>query len=227
MVCLSPSSIGMVFDTRLKRDLIFLVTNAGMLVVHTEDKALAGVKPVVKLSSLAIAGNVVYLSNGDYLEESIQQASSITLHEKDSRFTLELTTCNYGNNTRIRFAYRMKGYEEEWNETKPGDNLVRYTAVPPGRYILQIRATDETGRWSDQLTELQVHIVPYFYKSVWFYLALLVLGCIGVWILYRRKIYPLSPAACHSGEEGGRTHTGTGCSEQAAGSNGPACQGGY
>mgnify|MGYP001025201939 FL=1 len=171
-----------------KRDLIFLATNAGMLVLHAEDKAMAGVKPVVKLSSLTIAGNAVYPSSGDYLEESIQQASSITLHEKDSRFTLELTTCNYGNNTRIRFAYRMKGYEEEWNETKPGDNLVRYTAVPPGRYILQIRATDETGRWSDQLTELQVRIVPYFYKSVWFYLLLLVLGCVGVWILYRRKI---------------------------------------
>lgn len=91
-----------------KRDLIFLATNAGMLVVHAEDKAMAGVKPVVKLSSLTIAGNAVYPSSGDYLEESIQQASSITLHEKDSRFTLELTTCNYGNNTRIRFAYRMK-----------------------------------------------------------------------------------------------------------------------
>lgn len=35
---------------------------------------------------------------------------------------------------------------------------------------------------------MQVRIVPYFYKSVWFYLLLLVLGCVGVWILYRRKI---------------------------------------
>lgn len=169
-------------------NLVYLATNAGMLIVRTQDNDMADMNPEVRFSSLTVAGTPVYPSSGDFLKENISRSSVLTLHEKDSRFTLGVTTCNYGNNTRIRFAYRMKGYEDEWNETRAGDNQVRYTAVPPGKYVLQVRATDETGRWSDNISELRVRIIPYFYKSSWFYLLLLVCVGISIALLYQRKI---------------------------------------
>lgn len=170
-----------------RNDLLYLVTTNGLLIIHSENDLLSSAVPRVRLSSLTVAGNVVYPSVGSYLDEPLTTASKIALHESESRFSIGLTTCNYGNNRRIRFAYRLKGYEDEWNETLPGDYMIRYTALPAGNYTLQVRATDEYGHWSDYVREIQVRIIPYFYKTGWFYVSLLILGVLGAWWFYRRK----------------------------------------
>lgn len=168
-------------------DRIYVATNMGMLVIRPEELDSPSVDRVVKLTSLTIAGNPIYPSSGDYLKQNITKASSITLHEKESRFSIGLATCDYGSRNRIRFSYRMKGYEREWNETRPGDCVIRYTAVPPGHYVLQVCATNETGQWSGQVAEIDVRIIPYIYKTGWFYVGVVVVLCVLAWWFYRWK----------------------------------------
>lgn len=153
-----------------KHNCIYLATIDGLLIIHAEHEMQQPNHSRVKISSLP------------------PTTSKIALHERDNRFTVNFTTQNYGNSSRIRFAYRLKGYEEEWNETQLGSHLARYTAVVPGKYTLQARATDELGRWSDKITEIEVTITPYFYKSLWFYLLLIVLTALGIYLFYKRKI---------------------------------------
>lgn len=170
-----------------RHDFIYMATIDGLVIIHPDDEASQPADSHVKLSSLAIGGNMIYPSSGDYLKKNITLASGIFLHERENRFSIGFTTQNYGNSSRIRFAYRLEGYEEEWNETQPGDGMARYTAVPPGNYTLQVRATDELGRWSEETTEIKVGITPYFYKSGWFYLLLAIAICIAIYLFYKRK----------------------------------------
>lgn len=156
---------------------IFLATTDGLLMVRPRDEYVPLSNPTARLSTLAMAGRM-----------PVHNPMRIHLHERENRFTVGFTSCNYGNNNRIRFSYRLKGYEQEWNETSPGGHTARYTAVPPGKYLLQLRATNELGQWSDQITGVEVEIVPYFYKSAWFYLPLLLLAvCAARWY-YCHKI---------------------------------------
>lgn len=170
-----------------QRNLIYLATTAGLVVVHPSNDLPFLSNPTVKFSTLTIAGKPILSSEREYLTQNITSASQISIHEKESRFTIGFTTQDYGNSDRIRYAYRLKGYEKEWNETQPGDRVARYTAVPPGNYILQVHATDESGHWSSQTTELSVHILPYFYKTTWFYLLLSAMLCLSIWVFYRWK----------------------------------------
>lgn len=171
-----------------RHDFIYLATIDGLVIIHSDGETSQPADVHVKLSALSIGGNEIYPSSGDYLERNITLASAISLHEREKRFSVGFTTQNYGNSTRIRFAYRLKGYEEEWNETQPGDNVARYASVPPGNYTLQVRATDELGRWSEPVTEIGVRITPFFYKSVWFYLFLAAVICLGIYLFYKRKM---------------------------------------
>lgn len=154
---------------------IYLATNAGMLMVRPDEAPIVARGRRVRLSTVTANGVPV-------------RTSALSLREGESRLSVRLTTCDYGEEGRVRYAYRMKGLEEEWNETRTGEDLARYTAVPPGDYVLQMRATDAAGRWSDRVTELPVRVVPYFYKTLWFYIGLLVLAGFGVWAWYRWKI---------------------------------------
>lgn len=171
-----------------RHDFIYLATIDGLVIIHSDGETLQPEAAHVLLSSLSIGGNTIYPSSGDYLKKDISLASAISLHERENRFSVGFTTQNYGNSSRIRFAYRLKGYEDEWNETQPGDNVARYASLPPGNFTLQVRATDELGRWSDPVTEIEVGITPYFYKSLWFYLILVVVLCLSVYLLYKRKL---------------------------------------
>ncbi|MGL5273283.1 MAG: hybrid sensor histidine kinase/response regulator transcription factor, partial [Phocaeicola sp.] len=113
---------------------------------------------------------------------------SLKIHERDDRLTILFTTLDYGNSSRIRYAYRLKGYEKEWNETQPGNNEAKYINVPAGSYTLQVRATDELGHWSENLTEIKLNITPYFYKTGWFYLLLVLIVIGSIWIFYHFKM---------------------------------------
>lgn len=168
-------------------DFIYLATIDGLVIIRSDKNTSLPANTLVKFSSLYVGGNMVYPSNSHYLKETITLAANIYLHEKDHRFAIGFTTQDYGNSGRIRFAYRLKGYEEEWNETQPGNYMARYTSVSAGNYTLQVRATDELGRWSDKTTEINVHIVPYFYKSAWFYLLLAIVATLSVYLFYKRK----------------------------------------
>lgn len=170
-----------------KHDFIFLATIDGLVIIHSDKETSLPANAQVKFSSLAIGGNITYPSNGKYIKENITRASKVSLHEKDNRFSIGFTTQDYGNSNRIRFSYRLKGYEEEWNETGPGNYTARYTAVPPGSYTLQVRATDELGRWSDKTEEIDISITPYFYKSGWFYLIVTIAVFLSIYLFYKRK----------------------------------------
>lgn len=158
----------------VRYDRIFLATSDGLVIVHPEREKVPLTRSQVKLSSLTVG-------------EDMTHACCISMHERESRFSVGFTTQNYGNSSRVRFAYRLEGYEKEWNETRPGDCMARYNRVPPGEYVLQVRATDEAGHWSEQITEVAVTVRPYFYKSLWFYLLMAVLAVLSTRLFYRWK----------------------------------------
>ena len=109
-----------------KHDFIYLATIDGLVIIYSDNDTSLPSASYVKLSSLAIGGNTIYPSSGDYFKKVITLSPRISLHEKENRFSIGFTTQNYGNSSRIRFAYRLEGYEDEWNETQPGDCMARY-----------------------------------------------------------------------------------------------------
>ena len=158
-----------------RRKALWLTTNKGLLFLYPDTARRHHEAQTVKFASLTTAGITT------------ASPARISLHEGHSRFAVGLTTLQYADSRRVRFAYRLKGYEQEWNETAPGDATAHYDFVPAGHYTLQARATDETGQWMEETTGIEVHVAPYFYKAPWFYLLLATLLGVTGFLFYRRK----------------------------------------
>jgi diguanylate cyclase (GGDEF)-like protein len=74
--------------------------------------------------------------------------------------------------SQFQHQYRLVGLEDEWHQA--ASSLVRYPAMPPGEYRLEVRTRAGRGEWGAPST-LGFRVPPFWWQSWWFR-ALLVLG---------------------------------------------------
>ena len=140
--------------------------------------ACKGGKAVV--SSMSVSGNKVYQSGCD--------SPVICIHEGDKNIVIELSTLNYGRLNRVKYAWRMTNVDDaEWQETRPGNHVLEFDSFPSGKYVLQIRSTDDKGHWFNELTEVSVEVKPHFYKTTPFILCMLLCLVTPAYVVVRRK----------------------------------------
>ena len=106
----------------------------------------------------------------------------------DNTFSMEFSSLNYANADNVVYEYRLNG-AKEWGKTDAGRNVVSFTHLQPGSYILEVRAYDN-GFYTD--TEVfHIIIKAPWYRSSWAYLIYIVSFLIVIsslmWTYFRRR----------------------------------------
>ena len=86
-----------------------------------------------------------------------------------------------------RFKYQLEGFDSEWIEA--GDSRsARYTRIPPGRYRFRVQASNNDGLWNEAGAAVAVVLLPQFWQTWWFRLALAggMAGLVGA--VYRARL---------------------------------------
>ncbi len=68
---------------------------------------------------------------------------------------------------RVRFRYRLDGYDDTWVDAGTR-RLAHYTDLPPGRHRFRVAAAIEGGAWTSTEATLAVRVEPRFYQTWWF-----------------------------------------------------------
>ena len=119
---------------------------------------------------------------GSPLTNSLRLTDEITLDHEQSVFTLEYTGINFTRSDKIEFAYYLEGLEDEWNFV--GDQRsATYTSLQAGDYVFKLKAANNDGLWSDEVTTLYITILPAWYKSNLALAIYILLFLMGVWLL--------------------------------------------
>ncbi len=80
---------------------------------------------------------------------------------------------------RVRFKYRLEGYENEWIDAG-ARRVAYYTNLPPGQYTFQVIAANDDGVWNLHGASVSFLLKPRFYQTNWFRFACLVLAILIV-----------------------------------------------
>ena len=103
---------------------------------------------------------------------------------------------------RIRYRYRLEGYQSEWVEAG-GRRSAFYTNLVPGHYRFHVQACNADGVWNTVGASIELTLPPWFYQSAWFQfgLAATLLGIgISLWRGHERR-QGRELAAIHQREE--------------------------
>jgi len=116
---------------------------------------------------------------------------NLELKESDKTFSVEFSALNYYLADKVKYAYRLKGFENNWTEVSSERRFVSFTNIKNGNYDLQIKCTNADGTWSDQITTLHIKVIPPVYKTWWFLLILLSSIVYGIYsyFVYRINLF--------------------------------------
>ena len=96
---------------------------------------------------------------------------------------------------KITFAYRLSDRNDApWNMLPTGNNIVMLSQLSHGSYKLQVKATNEQGKWSEARTVLVIRQLPEWWKSWWAYtlyallLLLLVAAAIRFYLRHQQQL---------------------------------------
>src|SRR6185503_14570955 len=69
---------------------------------------------------------------------------------------------------RIRFRYRLDGFDKDWVDGS-GPRQALYTNLSPGQYRFRLQTAGDAAIWNDAETDWSFSIRPMFYQTWWFY----------------------------------------------------------
>ena len=158
---------------------LYAATTKGLAVFDLNRLRVTNTKPSIYLTDLTIgrnterAGREVILPPGTNHVEIHFAAVEVTAPEK------------------IRLQYRLDSVDSEWLDAGPDARAI-YSNIPVGTHALHIRACNRNGIWDRQGMVFSVTQQPYFYQTRWFIAAMVALGFLLVFVVYRLRVAQIS-----------------------------------
>ncbi|WP_158546223.1 hybrid sensor histidine kinase/response regulator transcription factor [Adhaeribacter pallidiroseus] len=120
------------------------------------------------------------------LRQHISETKEITLSYDQSDFSFGFVALNYALASKIRYAYKLVGYDKDWQKAG-NQRSANYAKVPPGTYTFRVRSTITNDLWNKEEATVKITITPPWWKTWWAY-SLYSLAFAGLLIWYRQNL---------------------------------------
>ncbi|WP_170304370.1 diguanylate cyclase [Duganella radicis] len=99
---------------------------------------------------------------------------------------VQLAAPLYQNHETLSFRYRLLGLESGWSASENG--VLRYPALAPGNYRLQVMAQHSSLQASSAVLELPLTIEPPWWQTRWAYAGAALLALLVIGLLHRYRV---------------------------------------
>ncbi|MDZ7741753.1 MAG: two-component regulator propeller domain-containing protein [Bacteroidota bacterium] len=95
--------------------------------------------------------------------------SRIDLDYEQDFFSFDVGAIDFVNPGRLKLEYKLEGFDKDWNILNESSREIRFTNVPPGKYLLKLRVS-KAGLPGFRTKYLHINIQPPFWQRWWFYI---------------------------------------------------------
>lgn len=120
------------------------------------------------------------------ISKDVSFLSELVLSSNRNYLTIEFAAMNFVENSKSRFKYLLKGFNNTWIETEK-DRKAQFTNLPQGNYVFLLKTTDSFGNWIEKPLQLHITILPPWWNTWWFRMLLVMLLLLIIWKIIRLR----------------------------------------
>ncbi len=98
-------------------------------------------------------------------KNGLEHIKTIKLKASDKFFGLRFQLADFRTNAKTFYSYKLEGYDN-WSLPN-SNNELRYEEIPPGEYLLRVKASLSPGNWNPKEVSIKVVKLQYWYKTWW------------------------------------------------------------
>ena len=117
--------------------------------------------------------NKIY--NGTVKPYPVSYMKKIELNSDHKSVMFEFSALDYSQPQENMYAYKLEGFDDDWQYTSGDRNFAVYANLPADHYILKVKGASSYGVWSKNEIELNVIVHPSIWLSKGFILLYFVL----------------------------------------------------
>ncbi|PIY08151.1 MAG: hypothetical protein COZ18_13750 [Flexibacter sp. CG_4_10_14_3_um_filter_32_15] len=149
--------------------IIWIPTNDGVLHINPNFLPINSRRPPVYVQK-------VFLDEDAFLEPL-----KVTVEPKQQRVIIDFTALSFRAPEKVKFKYRLEGFDKDWVITKNNKREAVYTNLPNGTYTFKVIAANNDGIWNNEGASIKVVVKPHIYETPWFIaISILLIGG-GIW----------------------------------------------
>jgi ligand-binding sensor domain-containing protein len=154
----SPMSVVPYFPSARKTadGRIWMATPRGVSVVDPRSLTTNTIAPRVHIEEVTID------------QETLPLGETAQVRPGRGDLVLRYTALSFLAPEKVRFRYRLEGYDREWIDAGTR-RMVQYTNIPPGGYRFVVVASNNDGVWNEKGASFAFRLQPRFYQTIWFY----------------------------------------------------------
>lgn len=131
----------------------------------------------------------VFVTKAERDGKRLPSQQAFDLPWSQSALTFHLEAPSFLNTSSLQFQYRLEGLDSTWATTQNLD--IRYSALPPGSYRLEVMAANPTLHSLASATSISFRILPPWWRTNLFYALCCLLISILAFVLYRWRTLQL------------------------------------
>jgi ligand-binding sensor domain-containing protein/signal transduction histidine kinase len=165
--------------TRDQNGRIWFSLNRGISMVDPSRLSASSLTAFPQLQTISADGAAMNLRN------------PIQIPAGSQRITLGFAGLSLSVPERVRYRYKLDGFDRTWSEPVTAREAV-YTNLGPGTYKFHVIASNPDGVWGETEAATTFQIAPYFWQSTWFLFSIAVGVAAVIAGLYRFRLHQLT-----------------------------------
>ena len=135
----------------------------------TETKLKTAVQKIRLTEFLYFGKNLIpkVEENGFKLEKPIDELSQLNLSHNDYIIGFKFANLNFFDSFKTKYAYKLEGFDLDWNYVDAYNRQASYTNLPTGKYVFRVKSSNRVGMWNERETPLKIIVSPALWLRWW------------------------------------------------------------
>lgn len=144
--------------------------------------------PPVEITDFKLRNQSVSTTNKNSpLQKPSYLVDKIVLPYSDNMISFEFAAMDFTSPEKNRYRYRLEGFDPDWVQSGY-THAATYTNLDPGTYTFSVLGSNSDGVWNEAGKSIQLVVLPPWYMTWWFRLAVVIAVITFIYTFYRYRL---------------------------------------